>query len=141
MDLAGDVAKLVLKEMERDDGESPFFLMLKNFENNNFLTARGCFIKGVLHFMVFEKATFRFNLKTADALCEVFKAKFQEFSVSRARGGPIMSTFITIMKDNESPYSSGETVIRFKIDDANISTDLRKKIDTYIDICVCNYAK
>ena len=152
MDLAGDVAKLVLKEIEREDGESRFVLMMvKCGDKHEILAARACFIKGVLHFQVFEVAcarsirlrmiydppprkwfeegaeTFLFNLKTGSTLCEVFKQKFKRFE------DPV-SVSLMIRKISDT---SSTLVFKTVIDDTNFFTDFHKTVNTYLEICDC----
>ena len=131
MDLAADVAKLVLKEMERDDMECPFVLQVAND-----IIIRLCFIKGFSYFQVFrrtgpdegcyprQKYEFLYLVKDPKSVFKICKEESKRDSDKR--GIRIKKIGCKIL----------EFLFKCKADeDAHVT----ETIELYIDICTYNH--
>lgn len=135
MELAKDVASIVLNEIEREDGESQFIMEII-LPTPNGMKVRGFFVKNALKFQIFavypQYSNFLFNLKTDTAvshlIAEQIKRETQNLqeklcSFSIIKGETLLFTFTFDAGD------LSEGLVRLKVGTI---------LNTYIEICKCN---
>jgi len=132
MDLAADVAGIVLKEMEREEERSPFILGIE-IEGECALKIKTFFVKNVLHFRIFSTSTFLFNLKSEASVSALITEKVSK----NLNDTQSKNCFFNISKEGaDYPHlftfsfdAASETILKFRVNAI---------LKTYTEICECN---
>jgi len=147
MDLASDVADIVIKEMQRKDGESPFIFMMDNLRytrNDTILFARACLVMGGLQFQLFTvarnlhnveinyRSTFPCNVKTQHTECDIFKQYLQNYH------SHIDASDNIYWQIRKAEGSKSTLISKYRYDKENEFKCLHKAFNTYLEICECN---
>lgn len=122
MDLAADVATMVLKEIERDDGECPFYLTCY-LSNNDQFVIRGFVLKGKLRFrFVDSRDESSMVVENPATLCFLIH----------------MRSAIHDLKLVAIRTKLGVAFYFEKIHDTQKKKTIESIVSAYIDVCKCN---
>ena len=132
MDLAADVATMVLKEIERDDGECPFVLTFYSGNRPDVLGAlriKGFVLKGELrfHFGYTDMV-----VKNPAALCFLIHASITTGNFTQADISKIADT------SNHRLSAAHFFFQKIQGKDGDYKTMIENIVSAYIDVCKCN---